>query len=73
MTYLYVNEYFSLERNIEDFIKDGLIITATTSGILFCAENNKRKIIKSISRCHGYHETCWWNMWRCISKTLCNL
>ena len=36
-------------------------------------EGIKRKSTKIISRNHEYHETCWWNMWRDISKRLCCL
>ena len=41
---------------------------------IFCAkELSKYKAIKSICGCHGYHKTCWWNMWRGTSKGLCSL
>ena len=29
---------------------------------IFCDEGQKLKAIKCISRCHGYHETCSYNI-----------
>lgn len=60
-------------KNIEDSIKDGLIITATTTRIFFVLKAANVKPPKSISRCPGYHEFCWRNMWIGINKRLCNL
>ena len=44
---------FDWRENIEDSIRNGLIITARTIGVLFCAADSKRKATKNISRCHG--------------------
>ena len=52
---------FDWKKNVEDSIKDGLIITATTTGIFYVLPAAKRKTTKSIPGCHGYHDTCWWN------------
>ena len=64
---------FDWKRNIEDSIKDGIIITATTTGIFFGLKGGKRKTTKGISGCHGYHETCRWDMWKSAGKGLCGL
>ena len=64
---------FDWNKNIEDSIKDGLILTATTTGIFFRAKGGKRKTAKGIPGCHGYHKTCWWNLWRGIDDRLCSL
>ena len=54
-----------MEKNIEDSIKDGLTMTTIYNyWIIFCTEGIKQKATNSISRCHGYHETCWLNIWR---------
>ena len=52
------------KKNIEDSIKDALIITATTTGIFFVLKAGKRKTAKGISEWHGYHEPCRWNLRR---------
>ena len=59
----FVNKWVVLigEKNIEDSIKDGLIITATTTGIFFCSHDSQYKTTNSISRRRGYHKIHWWN------------
>ena len=64
---------FDWKKNVEDSIKDGLIITATTTGICFCIKSGKCKTAKGIPRCHGYHKTCPWNLWESVGKRLCSL
>ena len=57
---------FDWKKNIEESVKYGLIITATTT------ENaaNVKSPKASIPGCHGYHETYQWNMWRGIGEIL---
>ena len=43
---------FDWKKNIEDSIKNGLIVTATTTGIFFVLKAVKIKLPKG---CHGYH------------------
>ena len=50
---------FDWKKNIEDSIKDGLIITATVTRIR--TKGSRHKTIKGVFRCYGYHEVCWWN------------
>ena len=59
---------FDLKKSIEDPIKDGLIITATITGIFFAL-----KAVNDIPGCYEYHETCWWTMWRGIGERLYSL
>lgn len=59
---------FDWWENIEDSMKDMLIITATTTGIFVCTYDSKDSVTENISRCQKRHETCWWNMWRSISQ-----
>ena len=33
----------------------------------------KCKTTKDVHRCHGYHETCWWNSEWCPCQGLCSL
>ena len=58
------------KKNIEDSIKDGLIITATTTGIFYVI---KAANVKPPKACNGYHETCWWNSGWCPCQGLCSL
>ena len=39
----------------------------------FQVKGGKRKTTKGVSRCHGYHENCWWNLWRGAGERLCSL
>ena len=64
---------FGWRKKIEDNNEYGLIITARTTRVLFCAVGSKSKATKSISRCHEYHEMCLWNMWKGINERLCSL
>ena len=57
---------FDWKKNIEDSIKYGLIITATTTGNAANVKSPKA----SIPGCHGYHETYQWNMWSGIGEIL---
>ena len=59
---------FDWKKNAEDSIKDGLIITATMTGIFYI-----RKTTKDVPRFYGYHETCWWNSGWCPCQRLCSL
>ena len=49
---------FDWKKNIDDSIKDRLIITATTTGIFFALKAANVKLSKGISGCYGYRETC---------------
>ena len=65
---------FDWKKNIEDSIKDGLIITATTTGIFYVLKAANVKPPKaSVPGCYGYHETCWWNSGWCPCQRLCSL
>ena len=62
------------KRNVEDSVKDGLIITATTTGIFYVLKAANVKPPKaSVPGCYGYHETCWWNSGWCLCQRLCSL
>ena len=67
-----INDYcsFDWKKSIEDSIKDGLIITATTTGIFYVI---KAANVKPPKACYGYHETCWWNSGWCPCQGLCSL
>ena len=60
---------FDWKKNIEDSIKYGVIIIATTTGNAANVKSSKALI----PGCHGYHETYQWNMWRGIGERLCAL
>ena len=50
---------FDRKKNIEDSIKDGLIITNCHSHRnIFRTKGGKSKASKDISGCYGYHEIC---------------
>ena len=53
---------FDCKINVEDSIKDGLITTATTTGIF-----------KVVPGCYGCHKTCWWDSEWCPCQRLCSL
>ena len=55
------------KKNIEDSMKDGLIITITTTGILYALK------VVNVFGCYGYHETYWWNSRLCPCQRLCSL
>ena len=40
---------------------------------IFRTNGGKGKTAKNISRFHGYHKTCRWNMWRGPGERLCSL
>ena len=62
------------KKSIEESIEDYLNVTGELLEWFFGAKkSSKCKATKSISRCHGYHKTYWWNMWRGTSKKLFNL
>ena len=50
---------FGWRKNIEDSIKDGLILTATTIWIFFAQKAANVKQPKASLACHGCNETCW--------------
>ena len=56
-----------MEKSIEDSIKVGLIITATTTGIFYVL---KAANVKGSIKGYGYHETCWWNSGWCPCQRL---
>ena len=64
---------FDWKKNVEDSIKDGLIITATTTGMFYVLKAAKRKTTKVVLGCHGYHEIFWWNSGWCPCQGLCSL
>ena len=60
---------FDWKENIEDSIKDGLIITITTTGIFYAL--NVRRLMKStkgVHICHGYHELAGRIIGRVLAK-----
>ena len=61
---------FNWKTNIEDFIKDGLTIAATTTGIFYVL---KCKTTKGVAGCYEHHETFWWNRGWCPCQILCSL
>ena len=64
---------FGWKKHNEDCIKDGLIIITTTASIVSALKTPNVTKPKASFRCHVYHETYWWNIWRGISKRLCIL
>ena len=65
---------FHWKKNIEGSLRDGLIIIIGATGIFFGlkAANLKLKT-EGIPRCHGYHRTYRWNLWRSIIERLRSL
>ena len=62
---------FDFKESIEDFVKDGLTITATVTGMFFTLKEANVKTSKASLDPMGInHETCWWNIWRGIGKRL---
>ena len=49
---------FNWKENIEDPLRDGLIITIGATRIFFGLEAANEKTIKGISRCYGNPKTC---------------
>ena len=65
---------FDWKKNLEDSIKDGLIITATMTGIFYILKAANVKPPKpSVPGCYGYHKTCWWNSGQDPCQGLCSL
>ena len=62
-------------KNIEDSLKDGVIITTGATRIFFELKVlNVVKTTKDIQTgCYGYDETCRLNLWRGIYEKLCSL
>ena len=56
------------KKNVEDSIKDGIIITATTTAIFFVL-----KASNDIYGCNGCDKTCRWNNKRGIGEGICSL
>ena len=57
-------------KKTEDPIKGGVAITATTTETFFGLRATN---VKHITRYYGYYQTCQWDMWKRIRKTLSNL
>ena len=64
---------FNWKKNIEDSIKDGLIISINHDRNIVRTKDGKRKTTKGVPRCHGYYETCWWNSRWCPCQRLYSL
>ena len=64
---------FNWKENIEDSLRDGLIITIGATRIFFGLEAANEKTTKGISRCYGNPKTCRWNLWRGAGERLCSL
>ena len=64
---------FDWKKSIGDSIKDGLIITATTTRILFALKVVNVKPPKASRDAMDIIKKCWWNLWRSISERLCGL
>ena len=62
---------FDWKKNIEDSLRDGLIITIGAAGTLFGLKATKT--IRGISRCYGHPRTHRWNLWRGAGERLCSL
>ena len=62
---------FISEKNIEDIIKDGVIITAGATGIFFGLKTAGVKLPSP--GCYVYRKTYRWDLWRSISERLCSL
>ena len=60
------------EKNIEDTLKDGLIITIGAAGIFHGLKVANVKPPKASLDTIEYHKTCWWNLWRGAGERLCN-
>ena len=58
---------FDWKKNIEDSLKDGLIITIGAAGIFYGLKAASAKPPKA-SRCYGYTKTCWWKIQRCADE-----
>ena len=63
---------FDWKKNIEDSIKDGLIITATTTGIFYVRKAANVKPPKASLDAMKL-ENCWWNSGWCLCQRLCSL
>ena len=50
---------FDGKKNIEDSIKDGLIITATTTGIFFALKAVNVRRPKASLDAMDIHQACW--------------
>ena len=64
---------FDWKKNIEDSLKDGLIIGIGAAGIFYGLKAANVKPPKGIPGCYGYTKTCQWNMWRGIGQRLRSL
>ena len=63
-----------MEKNIEDFIKDGLIITIGVTGLGFGVKAvGVKPPGASLGGCYGYHKTYRFDLWRGVCKRLCSL
>ena len=63
---------FDWKKNIEDYQRR-TDCNCHNHRNIFRTKGGKRKASKGISACHGYHETCRWNLWKSISERLCSL
>ena len=64
---------FNWKKNIEDSLKDGLIIDIGAAGIFYGLNGGKCKTTKGISRCCRYTKTYWWDLRRHLGERLCSL
>ena len=62
---------FYWKKNIEDSIKDELILTAKATVIFFGAKGNRYKT--TIPGCYVYRKTCRQNSGWCPCQRLCSL
>ena len=67
---------FNWKKNIEDSVKDGLIITTWATGIFFGLKTVGVKTLKAslnAMECYGYHDTCRYDLWRSLNERLYSL
>ena len=66
---------FDWKKNIEDSLRDGLIVDHNYRGSrnIFRVKGGKRKTTKGIPGCYGSTKTYWWNLRRRAGERLCSL
>ena len=63
---------FDWKKNVEDSIVRWTHCHCHYHRNIFRIQNGKCKATKGISGCHGYHKTCWWNLWMGAGEGLCS-
>ena len=64
---------FDWKKIFEDSTKDGLIITATTTGIFFALKAANVKPPKAFLDAMDIMKLARWNLWRSVGEGLCSL